>query len=419
MAEMSYRDFLDLFYNPNRSGEKRTLFRRWGYEGLFDGIFAKADMLYGDTNVRQTTYGAAQSDWMNTESNVFSLLPKEPWGPRSGMRYIDLTSSRASGIQETGNLKTATLSSYGIIRWGLKLHNTMFAASFKSLWTGNIDDSLDRWQTEQERWGKVLARSIDEFLVRPIYVRCGGFGVGTGGATAVSGATYVIETIDRMVSSSSEATVIFGTAGLSGATSADVYPYDLRLRRSGFSGAGYGDGPFDAVVDTAAIGSPRSLSLGMIDNALIQVELNGATRDGLILLTGPDTANVINQKLEAKQVFNSTARVVKTLNGVQRVSPTGVDAGFEVASYKGIPIFTSRSIYQYKNAMAVGNISPIYGLYLPDIAIRVALPTLYLETVNDDWLVLDKMRRKAGYFFGAELVFKRFMTHFKINNLVA
>src|SRR3989304_1300344 len=161
--------------------------------------------------------------------------------------------------------------------------------------------SMDRWLRDHERQGKLLARSIDEFLTRPIYARQDYAGTGTGGATAVAQATYVIETIDRMVSSSSEATWIYSAGGLTGATSADVYPYDQRLRRSGFF---------------------------------------GATRDGLILLTGPDTANVINQKLEAKQVFNSTARVVKTLNGVQRVSPTGVDAGLEVARDRGIPVFT-------------------------------------------------------------------------------
>ena len=49
---------------------------------------------------------------------------------------------------------------------------------------------------------------------------------------------------------------------------------------------------------------------------------------------------------------------------------------------------------------------------------RVALPTLYLETTRD-WLLLDRMQERAGYFFGAELIFKRFNTNFKINNLTA
>ena len=44
----------------------------------------------------------------------------------------------------------------------------------------------------------------------------------------------------------------------------------------------------------------------MIDNALTQVRINGAQRESLILLMGEDTANVISQKLEGKQIFDST-----------------------------------------------------------------------------------------------------------------
>ena len=205
------------------------------------------------------------------------------------------------------------------------------------------------------------------------------------------------------------------SGGLTGATAADNYPYAQRLRRSGFAGTGYGNGPYDAVVDENA-GALRPLNLKLIDDALVQVELNGATRDGLIFLTGPDTANEISAKLEAKERYTAKQPVRITLNGVQRASEVGVNGGFEVLSYKGIPIFTSRAIWANR---PTGGLSPIYGLYLPDIYVAVAMPALYLETQRDDWLVLDRMRRKAGYFFGAELVFKRWMTHFKIRDLSA
>ena len=116
MAELTYEQFLDISYNPKRVGEKRALMRRWALNTPF---FAKAEMLSTDTNVRQITFGAVQSDWMNYDTEVFSLLPKEPWGPRSGMRFYDLTASRASGIQETGNLKTASLSTPASWLWTL------------------------------------------------------------------------------------------------------------------------------------------------------------------------------------------------------------------------------------------------------------------------------------------------------------
>lgn len=399
--ELTFQDFLDLTYNPRRAGEARKLFRDWYGSDWADRLFAKAEMLAGDTNVRNINYGAPAQDWMNYETNVFSLVSKVPWGPKSGIRFVDLSSTEATGLQETGNLMAASNATYGIIEYDIKYHNIKFASTEKALWRATVDDNIDRWAIEREKWGKVLARSIDEYLVRPV--------------NTVTGATFVMESIDRMVSSSSEATFLVSDTGLTGATAADVYPYAQRLRRSGFAGTGYGNGPYDAVVDENA-GTLRGLTLKLIDDALVQVELNGATRDGLILLTGPDTANVISEKLEAKERFVEKQPMRVTLNGVVRASDVGVAGGFEVLSYKGIPIFTARSIW---NNRPSGGISALYGLYLPDIYVAVALPTLFLETQREDWLLLDRMRRIGAYFFGSELVFRRFKTHFKVRDLQA
>ena len=401
MVELTFKDFLDLTYNPRRGNERNKIFRDWYGTDWAERLFAKAEMFSTDTNVRNINYGAPAQDWMNYETNVFSLVSKVPWGPKSGVRFVDLSSTEATGLQETGTLMAASNATYGIIEYDVKYHNIMFAATEKSLWRGTIDDNIDRWAIEREKWGKVLGRSIDEYLVRPV--------------NTVTQATFIIDSLDRMVSSSSEATFLVSSGGLTGATAADIYPYAQRLRRSGFAGTGYGNGPYDAVVDENA-GALRPLNLKLIDDALVQVELNGATRDGLIFLTGPDTANEISSKIEAKQRFVATQPVRITLNGVQRASEVGVNGGFEVLSLKGIPIFTSRAIWANR---PTGGLSNLYGLYLPDIYVAVAMPALYLETQRDDWLVLDRMRRKAGYFFGAELVFKRWMTHFKIRDLSA
>ena len=402
VTELTFADFLKLAYNPNLVNERKRIFRDWYGEGRYDAFnryFEKAQMLAGDTNVRNINYGAPVQDWLNYDTNIFSLFTKVPWGPKSALRFVDITASRASGIQETGELMAPTNATYGIIEYDIKYHDITLRATEKSLWRGGVDDNIDRWALERERSGQLLALSIDEFLARPV--------------NTVTQATFVIDSIDRMISSSSEATFLVSSGGLTGATSADIYPYAQRLRRSGYAGTGFGNGPYDAVVSENA-GTLRSIELKELDNLIRQVRLQGATMDGLIFLTGEDTVDAISAKLEGKQRFMETQRVVKTLNGVTRVSNTGVDAGFEVTSYRGIPFFTAKDLW---NNRPSGGLTPLYGVYMPDVYIAVGLPVLYLETARDDWLTLDKMARKGGYFFGAELVFKRWKTHFKYRDI--
>ena len=108
--------------------------------------------------------------------------------------------------------------------------------------------------------------------------------------------------------------------------------------------------------------------------------------------------------------------MANSLNGVTRETGVGVDGGFEVVTYKSIPIFTARALWAVRGAIP-GALTPIYGVHLPDAYISVGMPTLYLQTDRDDWLVLDKLRYKAAYVTAAELVFTRFNTHFKIRDI--
>src|SRR3990167_8991228 len=93
-------------------------------------------------------------------------------------------------------------------------------------------------------------------------------------------------------------------------------------------------------------------------------------------ITGPDTVDVIAKKLEAKQRFTTVTRMSRSLNGVTRETGVGVDAGFEVMTYKSIPIFTARALWGVRGAIP-GALTPIYGLHLPDAYISVGRPTLY------------------------------------------
>jgi len=400
MAQITkMEDFVDLFYNPKRAGERITAFgNRFGGRYI-----AKVDQLTTtDADTKNVVFGANVFNFLNYNSELWQILEKRPSPRQTGFRMLagEPVGTGATGLQETVEVSAGqTIASFVNLEWDMKWMDVAFGISEQDLWRGTVDDNVDEWSVLREHWGKKHVQGIDNFLGRAV--------------NTVAQATFVIESLDRMISSSAEATFLVSSGGLTGATAADIYPYGIDLRRQGFAGTGFGNGPFDAIVDENAA-TLRPLTLDMLDGVIRQVELNQGNREGLIMVTGYDTADVISQRLEARQRFLTTTRMVNTLNGVQRVSDVGVAGGVDVMSYKGIPILRSRAI---DNLAPAGGISPLYGIYREDCYIAVAMPTLYLETGQDDWLVLDRLRRKAAYVTAAELIFTRWNRSFKIRDL--
>ena len=427
MEKIDIKEFVNTFYDATRPVPATKLRKWYGdamYEFLFENYIRKADQLTTtDTDTKNIMFGAAVDNWLNFDSELWQILPKRPAPRVTGFRVYagEPSGTGASGLPEDyAMMGTQTLASFVNVNWDWKWHSVTFGASEKELQYSQLDDNVDYWSFARDKWGQHHVKAIDDFLARPVDTRSDFYGVGKSGATGVAGATFIVDSLDRMISSSSEATFLVSISGLTGATNADVYPYGIRLRRSGFAGTGYGNGPFDAVVDvsknaTATLrGAARPIDLSILDGVIRQVEMNGARREALIMVTGYDTADAISDLLQARQRFTSTTRILNTLNGVQRVSSVGVDGGVDVMTYKGIPIFRSRAV---SNLAGATGLSPIFGIHTPDVYIAVGMPTLYLETGQSDWLLMGKLRRKAGYFTAAELIFTRFNRCFKIGQL--
>ena len=171
-------------------------------------------------------------------------------------------------------------------------------------------------------------------------------------------------------------------------------------------------------------GTLRSFSLDLLDGVIRQVRLNGKdTSRNFVIITGEDTADLISSKLEGKQRFPDVGRVQVGINGVNRVSETAVGGGFDVPIYKGIPILTSKSVYRNRAGEGTANpasgYSRIYGIDLDSFYISGGLPTIFLETGREHWLLLNKLRKKALMVTAAELVGTRWNTSFKIRDLTA
>ena len=427
MERIDIKEFTNTFYDATKP-IPATKLRKWYGDAMFEFIFehqfAKADQLVGtDTDTKNIMFGAAVDNWLNFDSELWQILPKRPAPRTTGYRVYagEPSGTGASGLPEDyAMMGSQTLASFVNVNWDWKWHSVTFGASEKELQYSQLDDNVDYWSFARDKWGQHHVKAIDDFLARPISVRQDWYGVGKSGATGVAGATFIIAGLDQMISSSSEATTLTGITGLTGATNANVYPYGINLRRMGFAGTGYGNGPFDAVVDVSKnatatlVGADRPLDLSLLDGVIRAVEQQGARREALIIVTGYDTADAISDLLQARQRFTSTARIMNTLNGVQRVSSVGVDGGVDVMTYKGIPIFRSRAVQNLKGG---SGLAPIFGIHTPDCYIAVGMPTLYLETGQSDWLLMGKLRRKAGYFTAAELIFTRFNRCFKVTQL--
>jgi hypothetical protein len=230
-------------------------------------------------------------------------------------------------------------------------------------------------------------KAIDEFLGQ-------GYDAYASGDTR---GTYVIESIDRIIGSESEATVIYHDA-----TSCDIYKF--AYHRSG------GITTYDAYVDHND-DTDHALTLTMVHNLLENFYTYGGNPQRAIFLTGYDTYMDWNALLDAKQRYLDADKVGTkiTMNGVEILGD--VNAGFQIASYDGIPIFTGQNI-------ASDTKSHLYLIDLDNIEIAMKVPTLYLTTGKENFLLVDKLQVKHAFMTGAELRCKRFNTQGKIINLL-
>lgn len=241
---------------------------------------------------------------------------------------------------------------------------------------GTVDDAVDLLPTYREEVGKEHAKCMNIML----------------GANADTVAGYNLESLDRVVAAKSEI-----DSGFMDANDLDIYG----LNRDG--GTGY-----DAYVNEND-GTDRDLSLTLIDTTLQNVWDNGGQPK--VILTRTNTMMRWQQLLEAERRFMDTARVVPTFGGVRGPAP-GVEAGFMVATYFGIPIIPSVNVANYST------IAPIYFLDTDYLKLAVAKPTTYVETGKGEGFLYRALFATEGmYETMGELRAYRFNCHGKLVDL--
>jgi hypothetical protein len=353
---------------------------------------ADAPLLSTTAGTYQAIYGRKVWSQLNQEFNAFSILPKKPWD-RSGWRVVTARpdSAKGGGIAENGTLPETTKPTFQHIAAKPKTIAHTFDMSEVAIFLNDKDDGLgDIRSVLKEEMGKHHAEEINKMLLEDV--------------TTPAGNDY--ESLDRITTGSITAsgdaadTMDFGGAGNDYGQAGDEDIYSIDRSANSWS---------EAEVNTSgAKGTNRVLSLDHIDDIFQKIWVRGGNPK--VILTGYDTLMRIQQLLQAQQRFMEEKRVTPTFNGVKGVP--GVEAGFIVATYNGVPIIPSKDVKG-------DGISRMYFLDTDYLHFSVAKPTQYFESgiETGDPFAINRLGQEGLYRTMGEIWTTFFGGHGSIRDL--
>ena len=350
---------------------------------------ADSPMLSTTAGTYQAIYGRKVWSQLNQEFNAFSILPKKPW-ERSGWRVItDKPNSGTvhGGIAENGTLPETVKPVFQHVAAKPKTIAHSFDVSEVAVFLADKDDGLgDMRSVLKEEMGKHHAEMVNKMLLTD--------------CSTTAGNNF--ESLDRITAAeaadgSGSATTLKTTSSNNHADDGDLDIYSIDRRTNTWSSA-----EVNCAADTTA-GNKRVLSLDHLDTTFQQVWERGGNPK--VILTGYDTLMRLQQLLQAQQRFMEEKRVTPTYNGVKGVP--GIEAGFIVATYNGVPIIPS------KDVVKTDGLSRMYLLDTDYMYFSTAIPTQYFESgiETGDPFAINRLGQEGLYrtmgeiwttFFGAQ-----------------
>ena len=345
-----------------------------------DILKADAPLLSSTAGTYQAIYGRKVWSQLNQEFNAFSILPKKPW-ERSGWRIITDKPSFTvgGGLAENAALPDTTKPDFLHVAAKPKTIGHSFDLSEVSMFLSDKDDGLgDVRQVLKEEMGKHHADHINLMLLEDVDVAAGNN----------------LESLDRLTSDPDKMDASGSPAHVSAMTKHDIYS----ITRDGTKD--FHSAEVDCAGDKSA-GAKRNLSLNQLDGLFQQIWTRGGNPK--VMLTGYDTLMRVQQLLQSQQRFMESKRVTPTYNGVKGVP--GIEAGFIVATYNGVPLIPSKDV-------KTDTISRIYYFDTDYLWFQTAIPTQYFESgiETGDPFAINRLGQEGLYrtmgevwdsFFGA------------------
>ena len=353
---------------------------REAYGPAFNFFNKDAPALTTTTGFWTALFGWKVWSQLNQEANAFGVLKKSPW-ERSGVRVITArAASSGGGVAENGDLPATIKPTLLTYYTKPKSIAHTFDVSEVLQFLGERDDGLgDTMKMMREEIGKHHVEMMNVMLL-------------ADADTALAGNNA--ESIDRAICSKSEVDGCFTNA-----TYGNIYT-TIDRTDAAYSWA-------DAYVSHAS-GVDRDLTLNLLNTAFTNVWQNGGRPK--VIMTGYDTLQRIQELLQAQQRFMEVKRIVPTHNGIEGIA--GVEGGFMVATYNGVPIIASKNVKQ-------DTISRIYFLDTDYLEFKVAKPTAYLQNgINTgDPFGIGRLGDEGLYRTMGELICTFFKAQGKIRDL--
>tara|TARA_R100001443_G_scaffold9577_1_gene19137 strand:+ start:25187 stop:26362 length:1176 start_codon:yes stop_codon:yes gene_type:complete len=355
--------------------------------------YTGSELLKADSPMMSTTAGTYQAIYgrkvwsqLNQEFNAFSILPKKPWD-RSGWRVITAKPNAGTlhgGVAENATLPETVKPTFQHVAAKPKTIAHTFDMSETAIFLADKDDGMgDIRSVLKEEMGKHHAEMINKMLLTD--------------TDTPAGNNY--ESLDRITAAFlADANAKTGMDNLHSDLSADtdLDIYSISRSANSWSNAELSN---NVVSNTA---TDRVLSLDHLDDLFQRVWERGGNPK--VILTGYDTLMRLQQLLQSQQRFMEEKRVTPTYNGVKGVP--GIEAGFIVATYNGVPIIPSKDVQK-------DTLSRMYLLDTDYMYFSTAIPTQYFESgiETGDPFAINRLGQEGLYrtmgevwttFFGAQ-----------------
>lgn len=366
--------------------------------GLGGNLLRKADSptLSNSAGWLNAIYGKKVWSQLNMEANVFALLPKEPW-TQSGLRFKTLRATTDGSTEQSNGLGGKDAEGLSALPDTLQPVYAQKKIMPKTIWHGfntselgdflsQIDDAIDLLPQLRQDIGEHHAFQINHMLLKDVDTP----------------AADNMESVDRICANSSEDA---NHNDVSDDSDLDLWYQHGARGTSALDRSANTWSYAQSSVSSAASQADRTLTLAIIDTNLQNIWENGGKPK--VVITGYDTLMRWQQLLEAERRYMQSARVIPTFGGVQGAAP-GVEAGFMVATYHGIPIIPSQAVTK-------DTISRIYSLDTDYLKVRVAKPTRYLE--SRDIFALDALEIEGAYETMGEVICQVCAAQGKIRDL--